>query len=510
MLGKGRAMRMTGKLALLSLIGLMAPLTCRAASDEQKQFAWSVVERNAAPMAKIGDSLFYFAELGMQEFESTKLMKEVLEGAGFSVELGAAGMPTNLWARSGSGHPAIAIVSEIDALPEGSQTPMELTRKPLVAGAPGHMEGHNTHGGLAAAAAFAVKETMARYDIPGSVIVSLGPAEEQLISRPYIVRAGYFKNVDAIIYLHIGDQSATGYGLANYASISADFSFHGKTAHGAVDPWDAKDALDAVALMDVGAAYLRQQLHPTYRMHRVITNGGIQPNVIPDLAEAWWWVRDANMPDAKETFEKLVNVAKGAALMTGTSVDYQVKAAGWPQLGMKSIAEAIQGNIDKVGMPRWSDDEQRFAREFQKSAGRAEVGLKTAVTPLGGRPQSYASNDNGDVSWSVPAGLLTYPSIVPGIAIHEWHAAITPTSALAHKGMVTGAKVLSASILDLLTRPDLLQKARAEFELTSKAMPYFAVLPPDAKPPLDLNRATMDRYRPEMRKFYLTERPRLN
>jgi aminobenzoyl-glutamate utilization protein B len=502
-------MRLTGKLAFFSLLGLLAPLTCQAASDEQKEFAFSVVERNAVPMAKIGDSIYYFAELGMQEFESTRLIKDVLETGGFNVQLGAAGMPTNLWARFGNGHPAIAIVSEIDALPEGSQTPMELARKPLVPGAPGHMEGHNTHGGLAAAAAFAVKETMMRYGIPGSVIVSLGPAEEQLISRPYIVRAGYFKDVDAIIYLHIGDQMATGYGLANYASISANFTFHGKTAHAAVDPWDAKDALDANQLMDVGVAYLRQQLHPTYRVHRVVTNGGIQPNVIPDLAQTWWWVRDANMPDAVQTFEKLINVAKGAALMTGTTQEYQVIAAGWPQLGMRAIAETVQSNIDKVGMPRWSEDEQRFARDFQKSAGRPEVGLRTAVTPLGGRPQGYASNDNGDVSWTVPAGLLAFPSIVPGIAIHEWHAAITPTSTIAHKGMTAGAKVLAASILDLLTRPDVLQRARGELDAQLRQTPYFAVLPPDAKPPLDLNKAAMDRYRPEMRKFYLGEQPRL-
>jgi aminobenzoyl-glutamate utilization protein B len=502
-------MRVIGTLALFSLLGSLVSPTCQAASDEQKEFAFSVIERNAVPMAKIGDSIYYFAELGMQEFESTKLMKDVLESGGFTVQLGAAGMPTNLWARWGTGHPAIAIVSEIDALPEGSQTPMELARKPLVPGAPGHMEGHNTHGGLSAAAAFAVKEAMMRYGIPGSVIVSLGPAEEQLISRPYIVRAGYFKDVDAIIYLHIGDQMATGYGLANYASISANFTFHGKTAHAAVDPWDAKDALDANQLMDVGVAYLRQQLHPTYRIHRVVTNGGIQPNVIPDLAQTWWWVRDANMPDAVQTFEKLVNVAKGAALMTGTTQDYQIIAAGWPQLGMKAIAEAVQGHIDKVGMPRWSEDEQRFAHEFQKSAGRPEVGLKTAVTPLGGRQQGYASNDNGDVSWTVPAGLLAFPAIVPGITIHEWHAAITPTSTIAHKGMVAGAKVLAASILDLLTRPDILQKARAEFDAQLKQTPYFAVLPPDAKPPLDLNKAVMDRYRPEMRKFYLAEQPRL-
>jgi aminobenzoyl-glutamate utilization protein B len=503
---------MIGKLALLSLLGLFVPLACQAASDEQKQFAWNVIDNNAAPMAKIGDSIFYFGELGMQEFESTKLMKDVLEAAGFTVELGAAGMPTNLWARWGTGHPAIAIVSEIDALPGGSQTSMEFSRKPLVPGAPGHMEGHNTHGGLSAAAAFAVKQTMMRYNIPGSVIISLGPAEEQLISRPYIVRAGYFKDVDAIIYLHIGNQFATGYGLANYASISANFSFHGKTAHGAVDPWDAKDALDAVELMDVGVAYLRQQLHPTYRIHRVITNGGVQPNVIPDLAQAWWWVRDANMPDAKETFDKIVNIARGAALMTGTTEEFRIIAAAWPQLAMKTIAEAIQSEIETVGMPQWSDEEQRFARDFQKSAGRKEIGLRTAVTPLGDRPQSYASNDSGDISWTVPAGLLAFPASVPGIEYHEWHAAITPTSTIAHKGMVAGAKAMAGSILDLLTKPDLLQKARAEFEEATKTTPYYEVLPADAKPPLDLNKATMDLYRPEMRKFYLSESqpPRLN
>ncbi len=499
-----------GLVSVLALTMVLAmPVASKAASDEQKQFAFAAIERNAEPMAEIGDSIFYFGELGMQEVESTKLLKDTLAAAGFTVELGGAGMPTNLWAKWGNGRPHIVIVSEIDALPGGSQKPMDFEHHPLVPGAPGHMEGHNTHGGLTAGAAFAVKETMQRYNIPGTVSISLGPAEEELISRPYIVRAGYFKDVDAIIYVHIGDQFATGYGLANYASISADFTFHGKTAHGAVDPWDAKDALDAVELMDVGTAYLRQQLHPTYRIHRVITNGGVQPNVIPDLAAAWWWVRDANMPDAKETFGKLVNVAKGAALMTDTTMDYRVKAGGWPQLGNKVIAEDIQKNIDMVGMPKWSDDEQRFARDFQKSAGRKEIGLRTAVTPLGGRPQSYASNDSGDISWVVPAGLMAFPASVPGIQYHEWHAAITPTSTIAHKGMVAGAKVLAASILDLMTMPELLQKAHAEFELATAATPYFPVLPADAKPPLDLNETTMAKYRTAMSAFYLHLSPRL-
>jgi len=177
---------------------------------------------------------------------------------------------------------------------------------------------------------------------------------------------------------------------------------------------------------------------------------------------------------------------------------------------IKQIAEAIQRNIDKVGMPQWSEEEQRFARDFQKSAGRQEVGLWTEVTPLGGRPQSYASNDSGDISWTVPAGVLAFPASVPGIQYHEWHAAITPTSTIAHKGMVAGAKVMAGALLDLLTEPDLLRNARAEFAAATRATPYFEVLPADAKPPLDLNKANMDRYRPDMRKFYLNESPRLN
>ncbi len=493
---------------LVVVCALSLSLAPRAAEspNQQKQFAFGVIDRNADQIALLGDSLFYFGELGMQEFESTKLLKETLEAAGFTVELGAAGMPTALWAKWGTGRPAVVIVTEIDALPGGSQTPGQFEHKPLVNGAPGHMEGHNTHAGVASAAAFAVKQAMERYHIPGSVAISFGPAEEQLISRPYLVRAGYFKDIDAAIYLHIGDQLATGYGLANYAAISAKFTFHGKTAHAAVDPWDGKDALDAIELMDVGVAFLRQQLHPTYRAHRSITNGGIQPNIIPDLAQIWWFVRDANMPDAKGTYDKLVNVAKGAALMTGTTEEVQVTAAAWPQLGNKTIAEAIEQNIQAVGMPKWSEEEQRFAKEFQRSASRKQLGLRTTVTPLGARPQSFASNDNGDVSWTVPAGVLNFPASVPGIAYHEWHAAVTPTSSIAHKGMVVGAKVLAASILDLLTTPELRQRAQAEFQQATKESQYFAVLPADAKPPLDLNRETMEKFRPEMRKYYLNKK----
>src|SRR6266852_7101032 len=247
-----------------------------------------------------------------------------------------------------------AIVTEVDALPGGSQMPGRFDRKPLVAGGPGHMEGHNTHGGVASTAAFAVKQVMERHNLPGTVAISFGPAEEQLASRPFLVRAGYFKDVDAVIYLHIRDSVATGYGLQNYAAISSLFTYHGKTAHGAVNPWDGRDAVDAVVLMDIGFDKLREHLRPSYRAHRTITVGGIQPNIIPDKGQIWWFVRDASMPAAKEPYDKLVRIAEGAALMTGTTMDVKYAASAWPQLVSRTIAGAIQRNVETVGMPKWT------------------------------------------------------------------------------------------------------------------------------------------------------------
>jgi aminobenzoyl-glutamate utilization protein B len=493
---------------ILLALGLVVPLACVAAADERKQLAFEVVDRNAQQMTDISDSLFYFGELGMQEVESVKLLEGTLKAAGFKVEVGGAGMPTNLWAEYGSGRPKIVIVTEVDALPGGSQTPGTYERKPLVQGGPGHMEGHNTHGGAASLAAFAVKQVMQRHSIPGTVAISFGPAEEQLASRPFLVRAGYFKDVDAIIYLHIREALATGFGVQNYAAISSVFTFHGKTAHGANNPWDGKDAVDAVELMSIGFDKLREHLRPTYRAHRTITFGGIQPNIIPDKGQVWWFVRDASMPAAKETYDKLLKIAEGAALMTGTTWDVKYAASAWPQLVNKAIAEAIQKNIEAVGVPKWTEQEQQFARDFQKAAQVPVVGLRTAPTPLGGRAQTAASNDNGDVSWVVPAGSLNFPASVPGIQFHEWKAAVTPVSSISHKGQVAGAKVLAASIIDLLTSPELLQKARAEFEVEAKKTPYFSLLPPDAKPDLELNRTEMEKYRADMRKDYLGKTPR--
>jgi aminobenzoyl-glutamate utilization protein B len=495
-------MRFLSALSNAALIGALLPAAALAATDEQKQMAYQAIDRNAEQIALVGDSLYFFAEPGMQEVESARFLKETFESIGFRVESGRAGMPTAVWATWGSGKPHIVLVTEIDALPEGSQTPGSIPRKPLVAGAPGHMEGHNTHGGVSVGALYALKQVMEKYKIPGTISVSYGPAEEQLASRPFLVRSGQFKDADAAILIHIGDNFATGYGLQNYAAISAKFTFHGKTAHGAVNPWDGRDA---VVLMDTGYNALREHMRPTQRAHRTITEGGIQPNIIPDLGQVWWFVRDANAPWAKENFDRLVDVARGAALMTGTTMEMQVVASAWPQLGNRVLSEAISKNIDAVGLPRWTDDEEKFAREFQTALGLKPVGL--ARQRVGGnRPQSFASNDSGDVTWVVPTGAFSFPASVPGVQYHNWQAAVTPSSSIAHKGQVAGAKVLAASILDMLTEPQILQRARQEFDEQLRASPYFSLLPAEAKPQTDMNKEVMDKLRPAMTKFYLNRK----
>jgi len=198
--------------------------------------------------------------------------------------------------------------------------------------------------------------------------------------------------------------------------------------------------------------------------------------------------------------------ALGAALMTGTTMEMEPFGAAWPTLGNKTIAEAIQKNIEMVGMPKWSDDEVKFAKELQKSVGAKESALRTKVTPLQAGRQNSSSNDIGDITWVVPTGTVRFPSIVPGVQNHHWTAGITPTMSIAHQGAVVGAKVIVASVLDLLTSPELRAAAKKQFEEDTKDIKYFSLLPPGAKPPLDLNKEMMDKYRPAMRKFYLTKK----
>jgi aminobenzoyl-glutamate utilization protein B len=314
--------------------------------------------------------------------------------------------------------------------------------------------------------------------------------------------------IDAIFHPHVGKDLSTTYGIRQYGVISAEFTFQGKGAHSAVNPWLGRNALDAVVLMDVGWGMMRQQLEPTQRSHRVILNGGDQPNQIPSSTKAWWWFRDENMDLANGHFEKAKKIAEGAAIMTGCTYETNVISICWPTRANQAMAEMIQKNIEIVGMPRWSSDEQRLAKEVQTKIQAPAVGLQTAIGPLKPAKQNTSCNDSGSVSWAIPTGRINLPTNIPGCPAHTWSAAVSLATSIAHKGEVAGAKVLAASMLDLFIHEGLLNKVKESFANEIGDEKYFNILPQEQKPPTSLNSSEMERWRPLMEKHYVREKVR--
>ncbi|MBM3486789.1 MAG: amidohydrolase [Alphaproteobacteria bacterium] len=474
-----------------------------------KAFAFEVIEKNTRAIATLGDAIFYFAELGMQEHESARLMTEILAEAGFTVERGISGFPTGFLATCGSGTPVVAMHTEYDANPNNSQAAGVAEHKAIVDGAPGHCEGHNVNAAVMVAAAIAAKRAMDKHGLKGTLKVFGAPAEEQLVSRPYYVRDGLFADVDVAFHDHIAGEFKTEYGLLQTAAVNSRFTFRGETAHSSMSPWQGRDALDGVVLMDMGLAQYREHMRPTMRAHRVITDGGDQPNVIPAKATVWWCFRDVDADGARALFEQGRRIAQGAAMMTNTEVEVEVMSAVWPTRGNQVMAEIVQRNIELVGMPAWTADEVALARAVQEKAGVKPVGLATQIGRLDGPGrQIAASNDCGDVSWAVPMARLQFPSNLPHVNYHHWGAGVTLATSIAHKGAVVGAKALAASVLDIFAEPALAERAKAKFKEELGGKVYRPLIPADQKPPVELNHALMERFRPAMRAHYVAERPR--
>jgi aminobenzoyl-glutamate utilization protein B len=477
--------------------------------SREKAHCFAYLDRNATAIATLNDSIFYFGELGMQEFETAKLMSGLLEEGGFRVERGIAGFPTGFCASYGSGRPLIAIHTEYDSNPDNSQVSGIAEHRPIIDGAPGHCEGHNTNGAVLVAGALAAKAAMDTCGLTGTLKVFGAPAEEQLISRPYFVRDGWFDDVDIAFAHHIGGSYNVGYGLIQSALISAVFTFHGETAHAGVAPWKGRDALDSVVLMDTGLAQFREHFTPSMRAHRVITDGGRQPNVIPRVAAVWWFFRDSMADGAMKLFEQARKIAEGAAMMTNTGVTVDVMSAVWPVRGNRTLAELVQREMELVGMPEWTKEEDDLARAVQVKAKVPVEGLKRGIDPLKGPAvQRTAANDAGDISWKVPMVKFYFPGNIPNIDFHHWAAGVSLASSIAHKGALAGGKVLAASIMECFKSPALVDEARRTFKDEVGGIEYQPMLPRDQKPPVDLNRAIMEKYRPLMAKHYLKERPR--
>ena len=465
------------------------------------------VEKRRKLAQVINDTVFSFGELAYQEFETSKYLTGLLEKNGFSVERGVAGIPTAWVARWGSGRPVIALGSDIDCLPKASQKPGVAYREPLVEGAPGHGEGHNSGQAVNIVAALAVKDLMERERLSGTLVIWPGVAEELLAGKAFFVRAGMFKDVDAVLFTHVGDDLSTAWGAPRGSGlISVEYTFEGESAHAANAPWRGRNALRAVELMNIGWDFRREHLRPEQRSHYVITDGGDQPNVVPSRASVWYFFRELDFENIKKNYEIGNKIAEAAAMMTDTKVTRKVIGTAAPHHFNKTLAETLQTNIERVGMPQWSEDEQTFAKAVQRLVEGKEDGLNTAVKklePPPARPESGSSDDIGDVSWVVPTVTFRYPANIPNLPGHNWSNAIAMATPIAHKGIVAGSKVMAMTMIDLLLRPELIQGAKAY--LTDVQLKNHKVLPllsETDQPQIHLNRETMERFRPAMRKFY--------
>lgn len=459
------------------------------------------------------DKVFSFAELGFQEFETSKYLTNILEENGFSIENGISGVPTAWFATwsNGEGGPTIALGSDIDGIPVASQYPGVAYHKPMVEGAPGHGEGHNSGLPVVITAALSVKKVMQENNIPGKLVVWPGVAEEQIGTKAWYVRDGYFDDIDMCIFTHVSSNLGVSWGPATGTGlISVEYTFNGETAHSAGAPWRGRSALDAAELMNIAWNYKREHLHPLKRSHSIFTDSGDQPNVVPSKASIWFYFRDVTYEGIMDMYDTANKMAEGAALMTNTSFTSRILGTAWPRHFNRTIAEEMYENIQEVGLPEWSDKDQKLAIAVQKEVNSSNTdGLDTELRPIGA-PLPYrvsgGSDDIGDISWKVPTVTLRFPSNIPGLQGHHWSNSIAMATPIAHKGANAGAKVLAMTVIDFLTQPNKLDEAKDYFEnIQKKETTYRPMISENDPPAIYLNKDIMEKYKSQLKEFYFDE-----
>jgi aminobenzoyl-glutamate utilization protein B len=495
---------------LLSAQGLSAAMGGGVLTRDLMDDVVAEVEAMAKFTQVMVDKIFSFGELGFQEFETSRYIVSVLRENGFEAEEGIAGIPTAWFARWGSGDPVIAFGSDIDGIPKTSQKPGVAYHDPIVEGAPGHGEGHNSGQAVNVTAALALKKVMEREGLTGTLVLWPGVAEELVATKAYFVRDGYFTDIDAVIFTHVSSNLSVAWGTGTGTGlVSVEFTFDGQSAHGAGAPWRGRSSLDAVELMNVGWNYRREHLRPLQRSHYVVSDGGDQPNVVPSKASVWYYFREITYPEIKKNFDTGVRIAQGAALMTDTEMSYRILGSAWPRHFNKVIAETMYEHIKQVGLPEWTEADQALARAVQREMGSEETGLDTELDELGvplESPRSGGSDDIGDISWAVPTVTLRFPSNMPGLPGHHWSNAITMATPIAHKGATAGAKVVAMTALDLLTKPNLVEEAWKYYrEVQTKDMQYTPLISADDVPATHLNEGIMAEFKAEMEKYYYDE-----
>ncbi|MBN2336444.1 amidohydrolase [Candidatus Bathyarchaeota archaeon] len=467
-----------------------------------KDKAWKWIDEHSGEFTEVADKVWGYAELGLCEDKSSKLIADKLREHGFKVKHGVAGMPTAITAEWGKGKPVIATQGEYDALP-GISNKVVPHKEPLVVDGMGHGCGHNVHGATALAAAIAVRYVLEMEGLKGTIRFYGTPAEENFGGKVFMVREGLYGDVDACISHHPSDLNVAGLSSSN-ATNGVKFHYYGKTAHAAGNPEMGRSALDAVELMNVGVNFLREHVIQEARIHYVIEEGGGQPNVVPDYARSWYYIRAPRRDQVDPIFERVKKIAEGAALMTETELKIDHTGGLYNLIPSKALADVVTANMRAVGAPEYTKDELKFAAEIAKTFTReskinslrkdkvpdweryVDVDLPTDILDSWDEGEtSPGSTDVADVTWVTPAIEFMTTCNVLGAPGHSWQFVACAGSTIGHKSLIFAAKTMAGSVLDLMTSPETLKKVKEEHRKRLEGQTYKPVGDPDKKPPLE-------------------------
>jgi aminobenzoyl-glutamate utilization protein B len=456
--------------------------------DPKKNEILRIIDQKSQLLIEVSDKIWEHAEIALMEYESSKLLEEILEKEGFRVERDVADLPTAFVATFGSGSPVIGILAEYDALPGLSQdsTPY---KKVLQEEGSGHGCGHNLFGAGSLGAALALKEVMAKYSMQGTLKFYGCPAEEDIGGKLYMARAGLFNDLDACLAWHPSYETSVDVD-SGQAVDDLQVEFFGKTAHAAFDPWKGNSALDAVEMMAFGVNLLREHVKPSVRIHYVITDGGKVPNIVPEYAKIWIWMRDSDRDGVKTIVEKVEKIVEGSALATGTSYKIHYRGSYHEMLVNRKGATAMQENLELIGAIPYTEEEVLYAKKIQKETEVEEKGMVSVIEKLK-EPEKYpegGSTDVAEVSWITPTVHLSTTCAPYGIPWHSWAVVASSKHPVGYKGMFLAAKVLAATALDLFRSPDLLKEMKKEFDEKRNGYTYKSGIPPDQKPPVRIKK----------------------
>jgi aminobenzoyl-glutamate utilization protein B len=476
---------MTRFVLLLIVLSYSCPVTRAQDLSPEKQTALEAAEALAPDIRAMSMSLWTYAETALRETESAALLAGILEKEGFTVERGVAGMPTAFVASYGSGRPVIGILAEYDALPGVGNAPVPRKAGRDDAVTSGHGCGHNLFGAGSVAAALALKQTLDAHGLSGTIRLYGTPAEETVVGKVYMAKAGLFDEADAVLEWHPSDDTAVrnqpGRAMNNF-----EVEFFGQAAHASADPWNGRSALDAVELMNYGVNLMREHVQPTTRIHYVIPEAGEAPNVVPEYARVWYYVRDVDRKSVDQWYAWILKIAEGAAL--GTRTEHSVfLVTGVHEYNLnRPLQEALQANLERVGPPPFTAEEQDFARQLQRFLKIDEKGYATEIKPLADAPEpaSGGSTDVAEVSYITPTAGFNVTTAAAAVPWHSWATTACHGTDAGVKGAVVAAKVLALTGADLLTAPALIQRARAFFEEKTAGRPYQSPVPQDQAVPL--------------------------